>query len=55
LEIIAMKARFIKLSILSMIVLVMTGLTLAAASAHPNTLAPTATPVTDCASCHPDH
>jgi predicted CXXCH cytochrome family protein len=50
-----MKARIIKIIILSMIALAATGITLAAVSAHPDTLAPTATPVQDCASCHPDH
>jgi len=50
-----MKARFKKFLILPLILLAAAGLTLAAAGASPASLAPTATPVQDCASCHPDH
>jgi predicted CXXCH cytochrome family protein len=50
-----MKARFIKLFIFSMLILVTAGLTLTTTSLHSKALAPTATPVKDCASCHADH
>jgi len=51
-----MKARFIKLIVVSAILLAITGLTIAAVSARsPKQDAPTPTPANDCASCHPDH